>query len=324
MSKVPQQDIGTIALDFINHTYQNIFLTGGAGTGKTTFLKFLRKNTHKKMIVAAPTGVAAVNAGGITIHSLFGLPPRPLDSGTVKNIRLTGQSKSLLRELEMLVIDEASMLRADVLDAIDYLLKEIRQDSRPLGGLQVIFIGDLFQLPPIETRDDAEKLCGEYKSLYFMNAKTFPGLHMLMMELTQIYRQSDPVFIDLLTGIRRGCISDNDLNVLNSLYSPDWSKKEAVILTTHNRYASEVNDQQLNSLPGIVYTFSAEITGEFATENAPVGNVLQLKIGCRVMIIKNDNTANIQFFNGKIGLVTAIDEQVVEVKFDDDVIVSFN
>ncbi len=324
MSKVHQQDIGTIALDFINHTYQNIFLTGGAGTGKTTFLKFLKKNTHKKMVVAAPTGVAAVNAGGITIHSLFGLPPRPLDSRTVKNIRLVGQSKSLLRELELLVIDEASMLRADVLDAIDYLLKEVRQDSRALGGLQVVFIGDLFQLPPIETRHDTETLQGVYGSLYFMNARVFTGLHMLMVELTETYRQSDPVFINLLTAIRKGRISDNELNILNGLYSPNWSQKEAIILTTHNRYASEVNDQQLNSLPGIVYTFSAEIIGEFPTDNAPVDNILQLKIGCRVMVIKNDNAADKQFYNGKIGLVNAINNQAVDVKLDDGTIITFN
>ncbi|TXJ22499.1 MAG: hypothetical protein E6Q24_20990 [Chitinophagaceae bacterium] len=324
MNQDNQHSIVSIALDFINHTYQNVFLTGGAGTGKTTFLKFLRNHTHKKMVIAAPTGVAAVNAGGTTIHSLFGLPPRPLDNETIKNIRLTGQSKSLLRELELLVIDEASMLRADVLDAMDYLLKEVRQDTRPLGGLQVILIGDLFQLPPIETRQDTETLQGIYQSLYFMHAKTFPGLNMLMIELTEIYRQSDSVFINLLNSIRRGRLSDNELNILNGLYSPDWAQKEAVILTTHNRYVSEINDQQLNSLPGLVYTFTAEITGEFLADNAPVDNILQLKIGCRVMVIKNDNTGNRQFFNGKIGLVSAIDDQAVEVKFDDETIITFN
>lgn len=323
MNQDNQYSIVSIALDFINHTYRNLFVTGGAGTGKTTFLKFLRKHTHKKMVIAAPTGVAAVNAGGITIHSLFGLPARSLDNGTVKNIRLTGQSKSLLRELELLVIDEASMLRADVLDAMDYLLKEVRQDPRPLGGIQVVLIGDLFQLPPIETRQDAETLQGLYQSLYFMNAKTFPGLNMLMLELTEIYRQSDPVFINLLNAIRRGRLSDNELNILNGLYSPDWSQKEAIILTTHNRYVSEVNDRQLNSLPGLAYTFPAEITGEFLTDNAPVENILQLKIGCRVMVIKNDNTGNRQFFNGKVGLVSAIDDQTVEVKFDDQAIITF-
>ncbi|MBN7818066.1 AAA family ATPase [Algoriphagus pacificus] len=324
MNQDNQHSIASIALDFINHTYQNVFLTGGAGTGKTTFLKILRSQTHKKLAIAAPTGVAAVNAGGITIHSLFGLPARPLDNGTVKNIHLSGQSKSLLRELELLVIDEASMLRADVLDAMDYLLKEVRQDLRPLGGLQIVLIGDLFQLPPIETRKDAETLQGLYQNLYFINAKTFPGLNMLMLELTEIYRQSDPVFINLLNAIRRGRLLDNELEMLNSLYSPDWFQKEAVILTTHNRYVSEVNDQRLKSLPGLVYTFPAEITGDFFADNAPVDNILQLKIGCRVMVIKNDNTGNSQFFNGKVGLVSVIDNQAIEVKFDDGTIITFN
>lgn len=323
MCKVNQQDIGTLAIDFINHTYQNIFLTGGAGTGKTTFLKFLRKNTHKKMIVAAPTGVAAVNADGVTIHSLFGLPPRPLDSLTVKNIRLTGQSKSLLRELELLVVDEASMLRADVLDAMDFLLKDIRQDSRPLGGVQIVLIGDLFQLPPIETRQDTETLRGVYQNLYFTSAKTFPILDMVMIELTEVHRQSDPVFISLLAAIRQGSLSDNDLKILDELYCPDWSQKEAIILTTHNNYASEVNEKQLNSLPGTVNTFSAEITGEFPADNIPVDKVLQVKIGCQVMVVKNDNSKNRQFFNGKIGVVVGVSDDEIKIKFNDETIVVF-
>lgn len=324
MNQDNQHSIASIALDFINHSYQNIFLTGGAGTGKTTFLKFLKRYTHKKMVIAAPTGVAAVNAGGITIHSLFGLPPRPLDTLTVKNIRLAGQSKSLLRELELLVVDEASMLRADVLDAMDFLLKEIRQDSRPLGGLQIVLIGDLFQLPPIETHQDNETLRGVYQSLYFMSAKAFSLLNMMMIELTEVHRQSDPVFISLLAAIRQGNLSEKDLKILDELYCPDWSQKEAIILTTHNNYASEVNEKQLNDLPGIVYTFSAEITGEFSTDNIPVDNVLRLKIGCHVMVVKNDNSTNRQFFNGKIGIVLSVNNDEVKVKFDDGAIVVFN
>ncbi|SFE53155.1 AAA family ATPase [Spirosoma endophyticum] len=312
-------DIGTLALDFINHTSRNVFLTGGAGTGKTTFLKFLKGNTHKKMAIAAPTGVAAINAGGTTIHTLFGLPLRLLDDAAIKNIRLTGDSKLLLRELELLVIDEVSMLRADVLDAMDYLLQEVRQVQRPLGGLQVVFIGDMFQLPPVENQQDAELLQGLYPSLYFTDAKVCPTLDILMLELTEVHRQSDPVFIDLLNAIRKGNLSGNELDQLNGMYCQDWTEKNAIILTTHNRHALQFNEQQMSRLPGLVHSFTAEISGEFSDDRFPVDRVLNLKLGCRVMIIKNDHSANRQFFNGKIGLVTAISDNEIGVKFDDSI-----
>jgi len=310
-------NIGAIALDFITYTHRNIFLTGGAGTGKTTFLKFLKGHSHKKMAITAPTGVAAVNAGGTTIHALFGLTPHPLHGATVLNIRLTGQAKSLLRELELLVIDEASMLRADVLDAMNYLLQEIRQDERPLGGLQVLFIGDLFQLPPVELQQDAEKLHGIYASLYFTDAKIYPELDTLTLELIEVHRQSDPVFINLLAAVRKGCLSTDDLNRLNGLYCPNWTEKETIIITTHNRYAAQLNERQINSLQGLSQTFVAEIDGEFSELLYPVDNVLELKVGCRVMVIKNDKSANRAFYNGKMGLAINISDQVIDVKFDD-------
>lgn len=316
MNEVPHQ-MGALALHFINYTHRNVFLTGGAGTGKTTFLRFLKSITHKKIVIAAPTGVAAINAGGTTIHSLFGLPPRFLDEATVKIIRLAAPVKALLRDIELLVVDEASMLRADVLDAMDYLLRDVRQKAQPFGGLQVLFIGDLFQLPPVETQQDTEKRQGLYPSFYFTDAKVFPELDMLHLEMTDVYRQSDPAFIKLLNTIRTGRLTSEDLNHLNKLYCPDWTEKNTLILTTHKRYASQLNEQQLSGLPGPAYNLVAEITGEFGEDQYPVDKVLQLKRGCRVMIIKNDNSNNPQFFNGKIGVVISINDRAINVKFED-------
>lgn len=316
-------DKPALALEFINHTNRNIFITGGAGTGKTTFLKFLKANTHKKKAISAPTGVAALNAGGTTIHSLFGLPPRILDAKTVKNIRLTSSIKSLLLELELLIIDEVSMLRADVLDAMDYLLKEVRQNSMPLGGLQIAFIGDLYQLPPIENNHEIEKLNGLYSTLYFFDAKVFPFLEILVIEFTEIYRQTNPIFLKLLKSIRKGLLTIDELNDLNSLYCPEWINVEAILITTHNRYVSQLNEQRFNLVEGIVHQFIAEITGEFSEDQFPVDRILQIKKGCRVMVVKNDNAMNPLYFNGKIGLVTTISDQAIQVKFDDNVIVTF-
>lgn len=318
------QDIGSFALDFINNTSHNIFLTGGAGTGKTTFLRYLKNQSHKKTVIAAPTGVAAVNAGGVTIHSLFGLPARPLEEAVVKNIRLTSSSKLLLAELELLIIDEASMLRADVLDAMDYLLRDIRKVTDPLGGLQLLLIGDLFQLSPVETQQDRDRLKNSYSTLYFTDAKVFPALAILPLELTDVHRQSDAVFIDLLKAIRIDNLSDAHLERLENLFCPDWENKNAIILTTHNQYASQLNEQQLESLPGMIHTFNAEIIGEFGEELYPVDRVLNLKDGSSVMIIKNDHSPSPQFFNGKIGIVTSISDQTVKVKFEDGLEVLLN
>jgi hypothetical protein len=322
MEREDNYNIGTLALDYINYTHRNIFLTGGAGTGKTTFLQFLKKHSQKKLAIAAPTGVAAINAGGTTIHALFGFPPRPLNSATVENIRLTGQAQSLLRELELLVIDEASMLRADVLDAMDYLLKKVRQDIRPLGGLQILLIGDLYQLPPIENHQDRDLLQNLYPSLFFLDAKIFSSLAILKLELTEVYRQTDPVFVKLLEAVRKGIVSNEELSLLNGSYCPGWAEKDAIILTTHNRTASQLNDQQMNNLQGNAYNFVAEIRGEFLEDQFPVNCDLQLKVGCRVMVVKNDNSINRQFYNGKIGWVTTINDQVIGVKFDDGIIIA--
>ncbi|MBS1532572.1 MAG: AAA family ATPase [Bacteroidetes bacterium] len=310
-------DIASMALDFINHTARNVFLTGGAGTGKSTFLKFLKGCTQKKMAIAAPTGVAAVNVGGTTIHSLFALPPRPLDEETVKGIRISSQARLLLRELDLLVVDEVSMLRADVLDAMDYLLKEVRQNRRPLGGLQIVFIGDLFQLPPIETTEDRETLSGLYPTLYFTSSRIIGDLDVLMLELTKVHRQSDADFISLLNAVRTGNISDFELSQLNTFYTPEWADKNSIILTTHNQNAAQINVSQLRGLPGEGHIFNAVLNGVFSEEQFPVELNLQLKQGCRVMVLKNDKSVNPQYYNGKIGTITAFNEETIEVTFDD-------
>lgn len=314
-------DIATLALEFINHTHRNVFLTGGAGTGKTTFLKFLKRHTHKKMVIAAPTGVAAINAGGITIHSLFSLPIHLNEETILSNLHMNNQTKSLLQELELLVIDEASMLRADILDVIDTLLREVRQQNLPMGGIQVVFIGDLFQLPPIVNKHDDARNKETYPSLYFTNAKVFNNLDLLILELTTVHRQSDPEFINLLNGVRKASLSLDQLNSLNKRYCSIWGTKDMILLTTHNRYAYELNNQKLTCLSGPIHTFEAEVTGEFPEDKAPLDPVLQLKLGCRIMIIKNDVSANRLYYNGKTGIITAISDQVIDIKFDNNVII---
>lgn len=315
--------ISTLTLDFVNYTQRNIFLTGGAGTGKTTFLRHLKEHTYKKLAIVAPSGVAAINAGGMTIHALFGLPPRALDETTVKNINLPGPSKALLRELELLVIDEASMLRADVLDAVDYLLRAVRQNNMPLGGIQLLLIGDLFQLPPIETQEDKALFKETYSNLYFTESRAFAKMEVILLEFTKVHRQSEPDYINLLNTIRTGSISDEYLQKLNDLLCLEWeTKQNAIILTTHNNYASEFNNQKLNSLPGHLSSLSAEINGEFLEDSYPVDRTIKLKIGCQVMIVKNDTSENPQFFNGKIGLVKSINDQTVIVMFEDGIEVS--
>jgi hypothetical protein len=312
------QNTGTIALDFINATDQNIFLTGGAGTGKTTFLKFLKEHCKKKLAIAAPTGVAAVNAGGSTIHSLFGLQGRLLDEQYVKSIRPVSKVSDLLRELEVLVIDEASMLRADVFDVMDYVLRKIRSIDQPMGGLQIVLIGDLYQLPPVELTAEKELESGNYDDQYFTSAKTYPLLEFITLELTKVYRQSDLHFINLLNTIRNGEISDQLLAEVNARFDPDWERRNnTVILTTHNRFANELNTRKIENLSGRLQITTAEITGEFPVDHRPVETTLNLKVGAQVMIAKNDHSLNKAFFNGKIGTIADLTEDMVTIRFED-------
>lgn len=328
-----------LASRFINSTHKNVFLTGKAGTGKTTFLKEIIQKTHKKAVIVAPTGIAAINAGGVTIHSLFQLPFGSFLPGTqnfshfnpqlklndptslIKNLQMNGSKKNLLREIELLIIDEVSMLRADLLDAMDVVLKFVRkQHNKPFGGLQVLFIGDLLQLPPVVKDEEWKILKQYYNSIYFFDAKVLQQYKPLYIELDKIYRQSDSIFISILNNLRSGNITDEDIQILNTNYKP-WFKPSTgesyIHLTTHNRKADLLNRESLQRLSGKSYFFKASVEGEFNEYAHPVEDRLELKKGAQVMFIKNDPTGAQRFFNGKIGIIENLDEEDITVNFND-------
>lgn len=334
------------ALAFVNQTNQPLFLTGKAGTGKTTFLKYIRNHCYKKMAVTAPTGVAAMNAGGTTLHALFWLPfgtfieDYPIQwnqedshiynkSRLFSTIKLTRQRRALLQELELLVIDEVSMVRADTLDAIDVILKSVRRDMRPFGGLQVLFIGDLYQLPPVVRNHEWQVLREHYSSPFFFDAKVLRDHPPIMMELQKIYRQKDNVFIDLLNNIRNNQCNPDNLEQLNAHYSPDFVPNEGeqyITLTSHNRLADQINQEELQKLPGKLYNIKAIVKDDFQHGAYPTEEFLTLKEGAQVMFIKNDTGEDRKFFNGKIGIVKDLnmDKHQVIVGFNgdsDDVVV---
>jgi len=316
------------AVSFVNQTNRSVFLTGRAGTGKTTFLRYIRQQSHKKMVVAAPTGVAAMNAGGMTLHSLFWLPfglfvpqqlqifPEDLDLAVYDKrrlfgkVRLTTRRRALLSEIELLVIDEVSMVRADTLDAIDTILKSVRRDARPFGGLQVLFIGDLYQLPPVVKDSEWRIMEQYYKSPFFFDAQVLKDNPPVMLELDKVYRQSDADFISLLNAIRNDACTPDELEQLNSYYQEDFvpTREDAYItLTSHNRRADEINRSELAALPGKSVTLSARIKGDFAEAIYPAETDLQLKVGAQVMFIRNDSGEDRRYFNGKIGHIHHID-----------------
>ena len=326
-----------MADSFVNQTSCNVFLTGKAGSGKTTFLHFITRNTPKKMVVVAPTGVAAINAGGMTIHSFFQLPigmfiPETRISGIqelekavypqdalLRKIRLNKQKRKLIQQLELLIIDEVSMVRADVMDAIDVVLKHIRRNHRQaFGGVQVLMIGDLFQLPPVVTEQDKRLLFSYYNSPYFFSARVVRESPPVRLELETIYRQSEEEFIDLLNKIRHNQISEGDLESLNKYYVPDFKPpvdEKYITLCSHHYKANAINEFELGQLPGKLYRFDAEIEGEFNDSAAPADPTLFLKKGAQIMFIKNDTGEEKRYYNGKIGVVHEIDEEEIAVTF---------
>ncbi len=323
----------SLAADFINHTSKSVFLTGKAGTGKTTFLKYISGNTHKNFVVAAPTGVAAINAGGVTLHSLFQLPfgiylplhhtPEPYSSVQVttrstlfKNLQLSKSKRDLLQELELLIIDEVSMVRCDMLDAVDVILKTVRKNQRPFGGVQVLFIGDLYQLSPVAKGEEWRMLQEYYQSPYFFDAKVVLENPPLCIELKKIYRQNEQVFIDLLNNVRNNIATAQDLTLLNSRLTSDENTEGFVTLTTHNDKANTINARELGRLPGEGHEFPATIQHEFSDKSYPTDPELILKKGARVMFIKNDTSEEKKYYNGKIATVTDIDGDTVTVEFD--------
>lgn len=324
-----------LAASFINSTNAHVFLTGKAGSGKTTFLRQLSKNTHKRFVVVAPTGIAALNAQGVTIHSQFLLPPgsylpdfnqnrdrnynSPIYYRNDLSARhpLNNVRKQVLQNIDLLIIDEVSMLRADLLDAIDFRLKSARNNFRDsFGGIQVLFIGDLFQLSPIVKDNEWPQLSAYYKSMYFYDALCLQQHPPIYIELEKIYRQSDSKFIALLNNLRNNSCSTEDLELLNSFYT-EKPKESAITLTTHNRIANEINEKELRALGGRSFSYEAEIEGDYPRGMYPTDPEISLKEGTRVMFIKNDNQDQ-RYYNGKTATVIDLETDKITVKFDDD------
>lgn len=330
--------IASMASKFVNSTNKHIFLTGKAGTGKTTFLQRIAQLTHKETIVAAPTGIAAINAGGITLHSLFQLPfgsfvpENKLDmqnipdfslntpASLLKNIQMHSSKRDMLRKLELLIIDEVSMLRADILDAIDTVLRKIRRRNQVFGGVQVLFIGDLQQLPPVVKAKEWEFLRRYYPTMFFFEAHALRNNLPLYIELEKIYRQTDQQFINILNNLRDNRLTKSDITTLNQYLQPGFKPKPEegyIYLTTHNYKADLTNREELQELPGETMQYHAEISGKFDERIYPVDEVLELKPNAQVMFIKNDPTGRQQFFNGKIGMIEKLSNDEIRVKFND-------
>lgn len=317
-----------LANEFVQFTNRNIFLTGKAGTGKTTFLHNLRKNCPKRIVVVAPTGVAAINAGGVTIHSFFQLPFGPYlpqnESEKRKNphqYRIGKEKINLIKSIDLLVIDEISMVRADTLDHIDEVLKRYRDKTKPFGGVQLLMIGDLHQLSPVVKEDEWRLLKDHYSNPYFFNSKSLQESYPLCIELKHIYRQSDDVFISLLNSVRENKIDNIILEKLNTRYIPAFNPPEEegyITLTSHNYSAKQINDEKLASIKSKLYQFHAVVNGDFPEFLYPNPEVLDLKEGAQVMFVKNDSSRDKLYYNGKIGRITAIEEDVVYVKCPQD------
>ena len=304
------------AWDFVEHTGISIFLTGKAGTGKTTFLRTLKEKSSKRSIIVAPTGVAAINAGGMTIHSFFQLPLSPfVPEANFKNrFDYSKEKRKIIRTLDLLIIDEISMVRSDVLDAIDSVLRRFREHEKPFGGVQLLMIGDLQQLTPVVTPEDEVILQRYYDTSYFFGSKALRSISYVTIELTHVYRQQDEEFITLLNNIREGQVSETDLKRLNERFNPNFEPEvgsDYIRLTTHNKMAESYNEVQLHNLPSKACTFIAEADGNFPEYNYPADFKLTLKRGAQIMFIRNDN--NGRYYNGRIGHVTHIDNEKILV-----------
>lgn len=326
METTSPNEIFKLAADIVRNTSQSVFLTGKAGTGKTTFLHYIRKNVDKNVIVAAPTGVASINAGGVTLHSLLQLPFEPFIpnlEGKKKldfHFKLRKSKIEMLRELELLIIDEVSMLRADMLDAIDYMLKRYRNNQQLFGGVQILFIGDMYQLPPVAQQHEWDQLKQYYPSPFFFHAQALQNNMPLYVELKTIYRQSDQVFIDILNRIRNNCTTTSDLQILNQRYNPSFkltAENRYIVLCTHNYKADKINSEQLDNLQTKGVSFSGRITGDFADNSLPTDFNLVLKIGAQVMFVKNDVGEKRRYYNGKLAVISHLSKDKIIVRFED-------
>ncbi|WCO01028.1 helix-turn-helix domain-containing protein [Psychroserpens ponticola] len=313
-----------LAWDFVNNTSRNIFLTGKAGTGKTTFLHKLKIHSHKRMVIVAPTGVAAINARGVTIHSFFQMPFGPILPDTVltSSNRKFGKTKvNIIRSLDILVIDEISMVRADLLDGIDEILRRFRNNKLAFGGVQLLMIGDLQQLSPVIKENEWRLLSPFYKSAFFFSSQAYQQSKTVTIELRHIYRQENPIFIDILNQIRSNKLTIASAEEINKRHQPNFIPKENegyISLTTHNTKANQTNKNELEKLKSKSHTYTATIKGKFPEHSFPNTHELILKVGAQVMFIKNDSSPEKLYYNGKIGKVIFLDENEVIIKCPDD------
>ncbi|WP_264520002.1 helix-turn-helix domain-containing protein [Flavobacterium sp. N1994] len=325
-------------LQFINQTNRSIFLTGKAGTGKTTLLKEIIKSTHKNCVVVAPTGIAALNAGGVTIHSLFQLPfggfipdnssPQFSDNSKFetkatlrRHFKMSTLKKAVIQNMELLIIDEVSMLRSDLMDAIDFMLQSVRKGNQAFGGVQVLFIGDLLQLPPIIREEEWRTLRKYYKGKFFFHSHVIQQNPPLYIELSKIFRQTEEQFISVLNNLRNNQISANDIKILNQFVQPNFdlkANKGYITLTTHNIKADAINSQSLIDLKGKANVYKALIVDDFPEKIYPLEEQLELKIGAQVMFIKNDLSFDKNYFNGKMGVIQSLSEEEIWVHFPEE------
>lgn len=325
-----ETSVADIAFDIVENTNRNIFLTGEAGTGKTTFLKRVLQKTEKNCVVVAPTGVASINAGGNTIHSMFGLPTRmflptlePVDPNNAQNITMIREhfhypkpKLDIFKRLDLLIIDEISMVRCDLFDAIDESLRFSRRNNLPFGGVQILLIGDLFQLPPVVRNHEKESLFQYYKSEFFFDSRIYQELNILQLKLDKVYRQTNREFISLLNNIRNAELDESDFLLLQERFQPNFEPNEDgyVTLCSHNSVADEINQRKLDELNTEPLKYHAEIRGDFYESQYPMEESLTLKLGAQVMFIKNDISGEKKYYNGKIGVVSELstDKIIVE------------
>ncbi len=325
LNSIEHNEVFDLAFRFVTETKENIFLTGKAGTGKTTFLKYLKENCSKNIIVAAPTGVAAINAGGVTLHSLFQLPFHPFlptkshKDELLAKIRYNKQRQQLLRKMELLVIDEISMVRCDTMDAIDTILKSVRRNyNTPFGGVQLLCIGDLHQLPPVAQRHEWEILQEYYSSPFFFDSNVIKEQMPLLIELTKIYRQKEDSFVTLLNKVRNNKMDIDDFQNLHQRYNPSFRpplEEKYITLTSHNNQADLINNREVQKLSTPSFIYNAVIDGDFPENTYPAEGSLILKAGAQVMFLKND-TIQKRYFNGKIGVIRTLDDDEIIVECD--------
>lgn len=325
MATIERNEIFDLAYRFVTETNENIFLTGKAGTGKTTFLKYLKENSTKNIVVAAPTGVAAINAGGVTLHSLFQLPFHPFlptknnKEDLLAKIRQNKQRQQLLRKMELLVIDEISMVRCDVMDAIDTILRHTRRNYHlPFGGVQLLCIGDLHQLPPVAQNQEWSILNEYYQSPFFFDSLAIKEQLPLLIELDKIYRQKEDSFVRLLNKVRNNHMDADDFEDLHLRYDPTFRPErdeKYITLTSHNKQADQINEQELYKLNGISFNYKAVVEDDFPENMYPVDFELSLKEGAQVMFLKNDLIQK-RYYNGKIGVIKELTKDKIVVDCD--------